>query len=98
MALQIVRNNIINVSADAIVNTANPKVAVGPGVDQAIYQAAGWERLLADREKIGPMKPVEVAYTPAYYLDAKYIIHSIGPAWARTDSLRMKRLRSRSGR
>lgn len=81
MALQIVRNNIINVSADAIVNTANPKVAVGPGVDQAIYQAAGWERLLADREKIGPMKPGEVAYTPAYDLDAKYIIHAIGPAW-----------------
>ena len=81
MALQIVRNNIINVSADAIVNTANPKVAVGPGVDQAIYQAAGWERLLADREQIGPMKPGEVAYTPAYDLDAKYIIHAIGPAW-----------------
>ena len=39
MALQIVRNNIINVSADAIVNTANPKVAVGPGVDQAARES-----------------------------------------------------------
>ncbi len=81
MALQIVRNNIINVSADAIVNTANPKVAVGPGVDQAIYEAAGWDRLLADREKIGDIKPGQVAYTPAYDLGAKYIIHAIGPAW-----------------
>lgn len=81
MALQIVRNNIINVSADAIVNTANPKVAVGPGVDQAIYEAAGWDCLLADREKIGEMKPGQVAYTPAYDLNAKYIIHAIGPAW-----------------
>ena len=32
MALQIIRNNIINVEADAIVNTANPAVAVGRGV------------------------------------------------------------------
>ena len=44
MALQIIRNNIVNVSADAIVNTANPNVAVGPGVDQAIYEAAGYDR------------------------------------------------------
>lgn len=81
MALQIVRNNITAVSADAIVNTANPAVAVGPGVDQAIYEAAGWERLIEDRKKIGVMKPGEVAYTPAYDLSAKYIIHAVGPAW-----------------
>ena len=81
MALQIVRNNIVNVSADAIVNTANPEVAIGAGVDSAIYEAAGSDRLLEDRRKIGPMEPGEVAYTPAYGLDAKYIIHAIGPAW-----------------
>lgn len=81
MALQIIRNNITNVEADAIVNTANPKVAVGPGVDYAIYTAAGWDRLLEARAVIGPMKPGEVAYTPAFDLDAKYIIHAIGPAW-----------------
>lgn len=81
MALQIIRNNIINVSADAIVNTANPNVAVGPGVDRAIYEAAGWDKLFEDRKKIGAMDPGDVAYTPAYDLDAKYIIHAIGPAW-----------------
>ena len=81
MALQIIRNNIVNVEADAIVNTANPKVAVGPGVDEAIYTAAGWDRLLEDRRAIGPMEPGEVAFTPAHDLRAKYIIHAIGPAW-----------------
>lgn len=81
MALQIIRNNIINVQADAIVNTANPNVAVGPGVDEAIYTAAGRDRLLEARAAIGPMEPGEVAYTPAFDLDAKYIIHAIGPAW-----------------
>ena len=81
MALQIIRNNIINVEADAVVNTANPLVAVGPGVDRAIYEAAGWDALLAERAKIGVMEPGQVAYTPAFDLHAKYIIHAIGPAW-----------------
>ena len=81
MALQIIRNNIINVEADAIVNTANPKVAVGKGVDLAIYEAAGWDRLLAARAEIGVMTPGQAAYTPAFDLNAKYIIHTVGPAW-----------------
>lgn len=81
MALQIIRNNIVNVEADAIVNTANPAVAVGPGVDEAVYTAAGWDRLLEARRAIGPMGPGDVAATPAFDLRAKYIIHAIGPAW-----------------
>ena len=81
MAFQIIRNNIINVEADAIVNTANPKVAVGRGVDLAIYEAAGRERLLAARAEIGEMIPGQAAYTPAFDLNAKYIIHTVGPAW-----------------
>ena len=81
MPLKIVRNNIVNVKADAIVNTANPEPIVGIGVDSAIYTAAGWDRLLEEREKIGPMKPGQAAHTPAFGLDAKYIIHVIGPVW-----------------
>ena len=39
MPLEIIRNDITKVRADAIVNTANPDVAVGAGVDSAIYKA-----------------------------------------------------------
>lgn len=81
MPLNIIRNDISKVKADAIVNTANANVAVGAGVDQAIYEAAGFDELLAERAKIGPMKPGQAAATPAFALDAKYIIHTIGPAW-----------------
>lgn len=81
MPLNIIRNDITRVSADAIVNTANPMVAVGAGVDQSIYEAAGFEQLLAERAKIGPMEPGQAAVTPAFGLDAKYIIHTVGPAW-----------------
>ena len=60
MSFKIVRNDITKVTADAIVNTANPKVAYGGGVDRAIYKAAGEKKLLAERAKIGVMKPGEL--------------------------------------
>ena len=81
MPLNIIRNDITRVRADAIVNTANPQVAVGAGVDQAIYEAAGMDQLLEARAKIGPMQPGQAAATQAFALDAKYIIHTVGPVW-----------------
>lgn len=81
MPFQIVRNDITKVKADAIVNTANPHPTVGNGTDGAIYEAAGEEQLLAERQKIGRIDPGEVAYTDAFRLSAKYIIHTVGPKW-----------------
>ena len=81
MSFQIVRNDITKVKADVIVNTANPHPVVGSGTDSAVYHAAGEERLLAERKKIGNIAPGHVAVTPAFNLSAKYIIHTVGPAW-----------------
>lgn len=81
MAFRIIRNDITRVKADAIVNTANPYVAIGDGVDFAIYEAAGREKLLLARQKIGHLDIGEVGITPAFRLNAKYIIHSSGPYW-----------------
>ena len=80
MPLSIIRNDIIKVSADSIVNTANPKPVVGTGVDTAIHRAAGPD-LLKVRERIGNIAVGEVAATPAFDLDAKYVIHAVGPNW-----------------
>ena len=81
MPFSIVRNDITRVAADAIVNTANPQPVIGAGTDRAIYKAAGAEQLLAERRKIGAIHPGEAAVTPAFALPAKYIIHTVGPAW-----------------
>ena len=81
MPFQIIRNDITKVKADAIVNTANPKPRIGRGTDSAIYAAAGEEQLLAAREKIGDIAPGQAAHTTAFALDAKYIIHTVGPTW-----------------
>ena len=81
MPLEIIRNDITKVTADAIVNTANPEPHIGAGVDAAIYKAAGRDELLAERMKIGRMEPGSAKATPAFGLDAKWIIHTVGPAW-----------------
>jgi O-acetyl-ADP-ribose deacetylase (regulator of RNase III) len=81
MAFSIIRNDLTKVSADAIVNTANPKPVIGGGTDAAVYAAAGEEALLAERARIGEIAPGEAFSTPAFALDAKYIIHTVGPLW-----------------
>jgi O-acetyl-ADP-ribose deacetylase (regulator of RNase III) len=81
MPFQIIRNDITKVKADAIVNTANPRPAIGSGTDSAVYAAAGEELLLAERKKIGDIEPGCAVCTPAFNLSAKYIIHTVGPAW-----------------
>ena len=86
MAFQIVRNDITRIKADAIVNTANPEPVYMAGTDAAIYQAAGAEKLLKEREKIGMIKEGQVAVTPAFDLDAKFIFHTVGPVWQGGDN------------
>ena len=80
MPLEIVHNDIIKMNVDAIVNTANPNPKVGGGVDWAIHNAAGSE-LLKARKKIGIIDIGKAAITPAYKLQAKYVIHTVGPMW-----------------
>ena len=81
MPFQIIRNDITKVKADAIVNTANPCPVYASGTDAAIYEAAGADRLLVERKKIGDIRPGDAAVTPAFDLDAQYIIHTVGPSW-----------------
>ena len=80
MPFEIVRNDITNMRVDAIVNSANPQPVVGLGTDSSIHEKAGPE-LLAARQKIGPIAVGQAAITPAFRLDAKYVIHSVGPVW-----------------
>lgn len=81
MSFTIIRNDITRVSADAIVNTANPKPVFSAGTDAAVYQAAGEKRLLKARKKIGDIPVGEARETPAFALHAKYIIHTAIPSW-----------------
>ena len=80
MPFEIVRNDIVNMQVDAVVNTANPNPVIGTGVDSGIHKKAGYE-LLAARQKIGRIDFGDAVMTPGFGLDAKYVIHTVGPIW-----------------
>ena len=80
MPFEIVRNDIVNMRVDAIVNTANPRPVIGAGSDAAVHAKAG-PQLLEARRKIGNISPGCGAVTPGYGLDARYVIHTVGPVW-----------------
>ena len=80
MPFEIVRNDITNMRVDAIVNTANPRPVIGLGTDSQIHEKAGPD-LLKARQCIGHIDAGHAAITPAFNLDAKYVIHTVGPVW-----------------
>ena len=80
MPFEILRNDITRMAVDAIVNTANPRPVIGAGVDAMIHEKAG-SGLLKARQKIGNISCGEAAITPAFGLNAKYVIHTVGPVW-----------------
>lgn len=80
MSFRIIRNDITKMQCDAIVNTANNYPTVGAGCDSAIYNAAGFDKLLQFREEnIGIVEEGEAFITPGFQLSAKYIIHTVSP-------------------
>ena len=94
MSFKIVQNDIVRVKADAIVNTANPYPVIGDGTDADIYEAAGSENLLRERVKIGNIARGDAKATPAFKLQAKYIIHTVGPVWIDGNSHEVETLKS----
>ncbi|WP_415953687.1 O-acetyl-ADP-ribose deacetylase [Streptomyces sp. KLOTTS4A1] len=88
--LTLVQGDITAQSADAIVNAANSSLLGGGGVDGAIHRKGGPEILAACRElrasQYGKGLPTgEAVATTAGRLDARWVIHTVGPVWNTTE-------------
>lgn len=79
--LEIVQNDITKMETDAIVNAANSALQMGGGVCGAIFRAAGAEQLQQACDEIGYCPTGKAVFTEGFRLQAKYIIHTVGPVW-----------------
>jgi len=84
--LEIVRGDITDVEADAIVNAANSSLRGGGGVDGAIHRKGGSRideecRRIRETEWPDGLPTGKAVITSGGNLKAKYVIHTVGPVW-----------------
>jgi O-acetyl-ADP-ribose deacetylase len=82
--LRIVRGDLTESRADAIVNAANARLQHGGGVAGAIVRKGG--RIIQEESnRIGFVPVGKAAITGAGALKARFVIHTVGPRWGEGD-------------
>lgn len=84
--VEIVRGDITEIEADAIVNAANSSLMGGGGVDGAIHRKGGSKiaeecRLIRATEWPDGLPTGKAVITSGGNLKAKYVVHTVGPVW-----------------
>lgn len=82
--VKIIKGDITIENTDAIVNAANSHLKHGGGVAGAIVRRGG-KIIQEESDKIGYIPTGSAAITTAGNLNAKYVIHTVGPVWGEGD-------------
>jgi O-acetyl-ADP-ribose deacetylase len=83
VTLALLKGNIVEVQADAIVNAANSGLRGGGGVDGAIHRAGG-PTIMEECRKIGGCPTGSAVATSGGKLSARYVFHAVGPIYSGT--------------
>jgi O-acetyl-ADP-ribose deacetylase (regulator of RNase III) len=78
--LELVEGDITRQDTEALVNAANEQLRVGGGVDGAINRAGG-SKIQEEARKIGHCPTGQAVITTGGDLQAKYVIHTVGPIY-----------------
>jgi O-acetyl-ADP-ribose deacetylase (regulator of RNase III) len=78
--LELVEGDITRQDTEAIVNASNEQLRVGGGVDGAINRAGG-PKIQEEARKIGRCPTGQAVITTGGNLQAKYVIHTVGPIY-----------------
>ena len=84
--LEIVKGDLTEIEADAIVNAANSTLLGGGGVDGAIHRRGG-PKILEECKRLRATEWPDglptgcAAITSGGNLKAKHVIHTVGPIW-----------------
>ena len=79
--IEAVLGDITTQVVDAVVNAANSALSGGGGVDGAIHRAAGATELHAACRALGPCEVGDAKATDGFLLEARWIIHAVGPVY-----------------
>jgi O-acetyl-ADP-ribose deacetylase (regulator of RNase III) len=86
--IKLIIGDIVEQKTDVIVNAANSRLMGGGGVDGAIHRAGGPKimeecKMIRENEYPDGLPAGKAVITNGGELDARFVIHTVGPRWER---------------